>query len=58
MPPHPLDSILLATSCDDEDTRRMAKHYFRRIRSMRDGEGTENLPEGVGYVCAWFALER
>lgn len=57
MPPTPLDTVINKI-CQTEESRKLAKAYFKHIRSLRPGEGTHNLPEGVVHICAWMATTR
>ncbi len=55
--PNPLDAVI-DPLCKTDESRKLAKAYFKLIRSLRPGEGTNNLPPGIAFICAWIANVR
>ncbi|KAF7796916.1 hypothetical protein EIP86_008101 [Pleurotus ostreatoroseus] len=50
---------ILEQVCDDKKIRQKAKRFSRSIHSLvRDKGVVENVPEGLEYVCAFFAFQQ
>ncbi|KAF7796914.1 hypothetical protein EIP86_008099 [Pleurotus ostreatoroseus] len=48
----------ISSLCKNQETQKLAKDYFKLIRSLRPGEGISNLPPGVVSICAFIAHVR